>query len=84
VTIDLDLFLYILTLGKPNRRGQLAKRQPVTHGKSCPDACSQCANVPVRKVTVIDHALHVDGVPVGRDYQPERVVTARRRGVKRR
>jgi hypothetical protein len=83
VTIDLDLFLYILTLGKPNRRGQLAKRQPVTHGKDCP-RCSICMGAEPRKVTVIDHALHVDGVPVGRDYQPERVITARRKGIKRR
>lgn len=56
-----------------------------THGaKSTPADCSQCAGIAAKQVTTVNHQLHVDGIPVGREYQPERVITARRSGVKRR
>lgn len=39
--------------------------------RAMPADCSQCLHAPVRRVSIIGHELHVDGVPVGRQVDDE-------------
>jgi hypothetical protein len=51
----------------------------MTHGKDCPDRCSQCLGVKPRKVTTQGAELLIDGQPCGRTLDAEVSITARKR-----